>query len=402
MVRLKLEPPVSSALSGLTHVSVSSSQRSSAAAASSGGGGRLGGGGGGGGVASLEVGGSVSKGDMLREGLLDEVGSENNNNNKFSFVSGNGGDEAGGGSGGGGRLLPGSGSHVRAREGRVMGAKPTTGCVALVLRPLALLASLFALLLATAWVPQNWELLTKNSLIDYAATKTFAHTEKQGSSMTTKHWTLSDGGDDDDKASLVLHFFPDCVIFYSFLAFLVVVGGVSRLHRGTERWLKERVLLLDDSQPPAKWWWTWIGAPPWSISKGGIVVLSAFTVSLGCYLSYWDQMHEWHKGETIEKSAHAARVFGQLANFLMGVMLFPVSKNSILTACFGIAWEQASGSRGCYGFFFFFFLHRHVEYLWFFLQRVVCSCNNARDVNTRCLRVELLLLLLLLARCYSF
>ena len=30
----------------------------------------------------------------------------------------------------------------------------------------------------------------------------------------------------------------------------------------------------------------------------------------------------------------------QVANVLMGLMLFPVSKNSILTSCFGIAWEQ--------------------------------------------------------------
>ena len=35
-----------------------------------------------------------------------------------------------------------------------------------------------------------------------------------------------------------------------------------------------------------------------------------------------------------------ARFFGQCSNMLMGLLLFPVSKNSILTSCFGIAWEQ--------------------------------------------------------------
>ena len=35
-----------------------------------------------------------------------------------------------------------------------------------------------------------------------------------------------------------------------------------------------------------------------------------------------------------------ARVMGQNANFLMGVMLLPVTKNSVLTSVFGVAWEQ--------------------------------------------------------------
>ena len=60
---------------------------------------------------------------------------------------------------------------------------------------------------------------------------------------------------------------------------------------------------------------------------------------MGCSLRIND--HAYRGGKRPLSNAHlAARVLGQTANFLMGLMLLPVAKNSVFTACFGIAWEQ--------------------------------------------------------------
>jgi len=124
---------------------------------------------------------------------------------------------------------------------------------------------------------------------------------------------------------LILKLLPDCMIFYGFVLSLVLVGAASMAFPSFGRMLKQvcvvfivdgiqtervgrglywthesttttylysndmyiffaclffqRILLVEDTGTP-KWWWTYIGAPPWSISKGGILVLSGFLISL--------------------------------------------------------------------------------------------------------------------------
>ena len=99
-----------------------------------------------------------------------------------------------------------------------------------------------------------------------------------------------------------------------------------------------------DSYPP-KWWWTWINPPPWSISVGGIVVLASSVVFLGCFIHYWAHDHLYQSGTNMSNNEIRARFFGQCSNMIMGLLLFPVSKNSILTSCFGIAWEQGESNE---------------------------------------------------------
>jgi len=88
------------------------------------------------------------------------------------------------------------------------------------------------------------------------------------------------------NGKLVLHLFPDCFIFYGFLAFLVAVGALAKAFPRLGARLHERVLLLDDA-PPAKWWWSWVAPPPVAASKGSLLVLAAFVTAFGLNWQYW-------------------------------------------------------------------------------------------------------------------
>jgi len=86
-----------------------------------------------------------------------------------SYTDGGGGLGSGLGSGGGSSSGSGSSSAderrgpLRPREGRVTTTR-LLGNGGIALRGAALLGGLVALLVATAWVPQNWESLTRNSV----------------------------------------------------------------------------------------------------------------------------------------------------------------------------------------------------------------------------------------------
>lgn len=144
---------------------------------------------------------------------------------------------------------------------------------------------------------------------------------------------------------LILKVYPDVLMFYLFLAVLTVGGFLAHTFTTVRDFFHFRLRLPDlsflDSKAMA-WWWTWVLAPPWTISIGAIFVLVSGAVFLTFFLVYWSIYHTFHGSENdyYSNTEIAARVVGQLANVWLGLMLFPVSKNSILTSAFGIAWEQ--------------------------------------------------------------
>ena len=138
--------------------------------------------------------------------------------------------------------------------------------------------------------------------------------------------------------------YPDVLIFYLFLAFIGGVACAAHLSPTLRKVLHHRVPLLTNAAGGPKWWWNWIGAPPWSITIGGAITFSAFLGALAAFTYYWTGVH-WFEGSAQSTSGksdaeYAARGVGQVANLVMGLLLLPVAKNSILTSAFGIAWEQ--------------------------------------------------------------
>jgi NAD(P)H-flavin reductase len=239
-------------------------------------------------------------------------------------------------------LLSGDSSTHVPRDGFVIEAVPKSFCLALA-QYTGLLLLCFALLIATSWVPENWESFTKNILIGYNKLKVttdkmklippsnYIMPEVGDATFKTIQWTL-------EANKLVLKIFPDCLIFYGFIFSLILLGVAASIHQAFARLLKQRNCLVEDHAPP-KWWWAYV-TPPSSVSKGGVLVFAGFIISLSCFLSYWRNDHNFHMGEPMSGVQKSARTLGHLANFLMGLMLLPVTKNSVLTSVFGISWEQ--------------------------------------------------------------
>jgi hypothetical protein len=140
------------------------------------------------------------------------------------------------------------------------------------------------------------------------------------------------------------------LIFCVFLLWIAALGAAAHLFpRSVGRALHRRVTLLVDAWPP-KWWWRWIAPPPWSLSVGGLLVAFSFGVMLVLFTCYWGAEHLFHSRYRHSMSATqiATRTVGQVANVVMGLMVLPVARNSVLTAGFGIAWEQVRAARrGC-------------------------------------------------------
>ena len=114
------------------------------------------------------------------------------------------------------------------------------------------------------------------------------------------------------------------LIFYVFLLWIAALGAAAHLFpRSVGRALHRRVTLL---------------------------VAFSFGVMLVLFTCYWGAEHLFHSRYRHSMSATqiATRTIGQVANVVMGLMVLPVARNSVLTAGFGIAWEQVRAARrGC-------------------------------------------------------
>lgn len=196
--------------------------------------------------------------------------------------------------------------------------------------PFALLG--FAVL-CTCLLGTNWQVITASKIAAGVSAPVKA-AEDEGSLLRTRVFKVG---------THYLHAFPDVLIYYILLAFLAGLALLARQNRTVDRFLSRRFALLTYSGPP-RWWWN-IQAPPWSVSVGQVVVLGASGIALTFFVKYWGYTHNYHAPGTVENAGLgsaqiAARTLGQVASATMGLLVFPIAKNSILTASFGIAWEQ--------------------------------------------------------------
>lgn len=159
---------------------------------------------------------------------------------------------------------------------------------------LSLLLALAGLLTLTALLPQTWEDMTADGIADWQRTEGGAEEGR----LRTIYVRVNHG--------VVLKFFPDQVIYYSFLASLAVAACVGRL-------VKVKI------------------AP---------FVAVSFVAMIALEVRYWLVDHTFDATRSETDAEKYARTFGQLANVTLGLLLLPVSKHSALTAAFGVAWEQ--------------------------------------------------------------
>ena len=106
-----------------------------------------------------------------------------------------------------------------------------------------------------------------------------------------------------------------------------------------------------------------------------------FGAIVACFVTawivYWAHDHKYGGGGEKIAAEIFARVLGQLSNLVLGLLLLPVSRNSIWTHVFGIPWEAAIATHVFLGYAFLIIglLHMYVVIVVArACVRVVCVC----------------------------
>lgn len=232
------------------------------------------------------------------------------------------------------------------------------------------LVALALLLLLTAILPNTWGHFNAAGIKSWAAVKrdkaSGSLPEGKGDNtafMRTMYKRVS--------SRLVLKFFPDCVIYYSFLAALVLLGFVSTASRRVARALQTRFPMPGPleikvtlptlsavcsrcfcvarigrnrnwpSEQSRATTLTLVSIGGGCGSFGELVAMILFFITFALESRYWFYDHRYEAATEHKSEAEVlARGFGQLANICLGLLLFPVSRHSALSRAYGVAWEQ--------------------------------------------------------------
>lgn len=155
--------------------------------------------------------------------------------------------------------------------------------------------------------------------------------------------------------------YVDVLLFYSFIYVLVLLGIVSSASSRARTLLhKRRTFKLGQS---------WYSTP----SLVQIIVSLVLVLNLTLFTIHWYHDHNWHswwpvtlpfikEPSTAEK---LARTSGQVASFLMGVLVLPASRTSIWTTLFDIPWETLLTTHIYVGYTFLFTVAFHMFSWWF-------------------------------------
>ena len=105
-----------------------------------------------------------------------------------------------------------------------------------------------------------------------------------------------------------------------------------------------------------------------------IAIVSCFIVA---WMIYWWHDHAFKGGDTIAIETFA-RTLGQLGNLVLGLVLLPVSRNSIWTHVFGIPWEASMGTHVFMGYAFLVIGVLHM-FSWWITFYKIGGCDGHVD-----------------------
>jgi len=141
--------------------------------------------------------------------------------------------------------------------------------------------------------------------------------------------------------------FPDIIMYYTMIYFVVCVTLLSEIYSPLRSLLLKKITT--------------------AICVGELLIatlLICFLVSLFIYF-YFD--HGWQNGTlaypTVNNTESAARCMGQLANAVTGLLILPVSRNSIWSLVFGIPGEAMIAYHKLMGYIWFVVVFAHM-FLW--------------------------------------
>ena len=193
----------------------------------------------------------------------------------------------------------------------------------------AVLLLLLPFLIIAGGVLPLWAAFTPDQIAAYAAQAVNCSNphdlcpELPGAWLTTQTVELREG--------VLIKLFPDVVIFYALIYLVLVVALLGRVVGPVHRALHYRPASL-----------RLLGHP----TCGALLFGAALTLAVALNATYWFHDHNYHgdgpdHGHNRLASERWARTFGQVASFLMGLALLPVSRNSVWTQLTGVPWEVA-------------------------------------------------------------
>ena len=184
----------------------------------------------------------------------------------------------------------------------------------------------------------------------------------------TKVYTGYDDGYDDNNVNVVkkansfawlnlsknpiyqeyVFLFPDIVMYYGLIYLVVMIALLSEFFPQLRQQLLKRHL-------------------PYKLCLGESLIASFFVLFLSSYYPYWFLDHVWEQGyisPVVIPVEDAARSMGQTANVVCGLLILPVSRNSIWSLVFGVSYESLIVYHKCIAAVFFVVVTLHMFLVW--------------------------------------
>ena len=169
--------------------------------------------------------------------------------------------------------------------------------------------------------------------------------------------------------------FPDIIMYYTMIYSVVVITLLSEVYPPL------RVFLLSNapyvSLSSLYHYITCQGPLIWckfTFCVGEVLVATLLIVFLLCLFIYFYIDHGWQNGTlvnpTVNNTENAARCMGQVANAITGLLILPVSRNSIWSLVFGIPGEAMIAYHKIMGGLWFLVVLAHMFLWWTTFDRI--------------------------------
>ena len=124
--------------------------------------------------------------------------------------------------------------------------------------------------------------------------------------------------------ALYIKVFPDIAVFYGAIYLVVVIALVA----DKVDFVRNRLV----SRPPFLF----------GLCVGEALLTITLATLLGGLFCYWYFDHGWEEEAVSTRSSleRAARSIGQLCNLVTGLLILPVTRNSVWSLVFGVGWES--------------------------------------------------------------
>ena len=159
-------------------------------------------------------------------------------------------------------------------------------------------------------LPTWWAYFTKHSIQAYEVSRP--------PKAYGFYWKVAIGDD------LVLKLFPDILVYYGTIYIVAAVAMLAQFVPSLAHRLAHKPKALA------------------GVTQGEFILSILLVVLLVGQFCYWYWDHGWENEDIDSRTGaeRAARSVGQVANMVTGLLVLPVTRNSVWSALFGVSWES--------------------------------------------------------------